>query len=530
MSRQVFLLFVLLLAFVLPLASLKANTISYTVTLLRSPFPMLKVAVKCPAQKGSNYSRFYLSSGWSTVDELENEVHALRAFSHDGQELVVWRGARAGEKLEKDSWTVGKTKKESEEISLNYYLVPTRPAITWQTRKRIVVGSTFAHFTGGVALLRPKHFAETMSHKVSFKWQGFQEAGWKVASTFSNKQEGFTVKRTLDEFAMATFMAGTLRVTEKTFRQGKVCCVLPGTRWNFGVEDFASSALSIVKTTKHFMKEKAKSSLFIGVIPIATKSPIPQGMAGLGLTESMLIFLQPDESLLWHPANDQRVMQVVAHEYLHQWFGGTIKPQRPTGYLIWFLEGFTDYYSLRMLLKASVIDKEGYVAAFNVLMEEYSKSPVRELSNHNIVLNYNRRFDVKRLPYLRGALLAAILDCKIRELTNGQKRLDHMIYEMLQVSRKDTSMKWSTEDIFAAVRKFTNKEFEKQFRRYVVHGDLLPLPPRALEPGMSFEVDRKYSPELARLLRIKTARHGGHRRGKDKKHRPEAFIPRLFLK
>ena len=506
------------------------NSLSYEVTLLRSPFPMLRVDMRCISESGKEYSKFYLKSGWSSVTGLENEVHGLQAFDTKGKKIIIRSGGRAGEKLEKDTWAIGKTNAAGEEIKLSYYLVPTRPGVSWKTRKRLVVTSTFAHFTGSVAFLRPKHYERKKNCTLNFKWIGFKEAGWKVASSFSQDQTGFSIERSLDEFCMTSFMAGSLSIVKKSSKDLDISCAIAGTRWNFNENDLAKSAFQIVKTTRAFFKDEGKKNLFIGVIPIASTDPIPKGMAGLGLTDSILLFLNPDESLQWQPDKGKNVLHVIAHEYLHQWLGGTMKPRRPTGYLIWFLEGFSDYYAQRILLSAKEIDEEGFIQAYNVTIEDYLTSAVRELSNHNIVLNYNRRADVRRLPYLRGSLLATLLDNEIREQSNGGKRLDDMIFDMLRFSQRDGNLKWSNEDIFAAIEKFTSKEFVKQMRRYIINGDLIPLPPSQLEPGMNFDVHREYSAELARTLRIKTAKQGGHNRGKDVKRKPGAFIPKLYLR
>ncbi len=516
-------------SFFLFLPPLFSANITYTISNVTKPFPMVKIEMNCPACEIGDYSEFVLKSNFSALRDLEKEVHGLEAFGKNGRKLLVLRGGHRGARTKKDSWSIGKTQK-GERLLVSYYLVPTRPNISWPTRKRLVLTKSLLHFLGNSVLLRPIHLDGSCLHSITVKWQGFKESGWQVASSFSSAQDKFTVKRKLDDFLLSSFMAGPLRIVEESVDGHTVCCAIPGTRWKFKDEDLLYCALNILQSARTFFKEKDRQRLFIGLIPIPTKKPMPSGSAGLGLTSSILLYLNPGESLQWLPAKGKELKHVIAHEIMHKWFGGTIKAQSPTGYVIWFLEGFADFYARRLLRNCGEITDKQFIAAINQVMDEYLHSPVRELNNHNLLRNYNRRSDVRRLPYLRGALIAAHLDDEIRSFWKGKKTLDTFMFHLLATSRKHLQRRFSNEDLFKTIGEFTNKEVVKRMRRYIVNGDLLPLPPKNMEGELKYEIEHVYSPPLARLLRIKTAEEGGHGKGKDPRKRLEAFVPLLHLR
>ena len=128
-------------------------------------------------------------------------------------------------------------------------------------------------------------------------------------------------------------------------------------------------------------------------------------------------------------------LTLVAHEYFHAWLVKRIRPSVFEPYdltreaytsELWLYEGFTSYYESRLCLDAGVIDETGWQNAFGerlsvtLSQEGFDQMSLAESSLSTWVKLYRRTADSpysQTSYYGKGALLAFILDRKIRRLT-----------------------------------------------------------------------------------------------------------------
>jgi len=93
----------------------------------------------------------------------------------------------------------------------------------------------------------------------------------------------------------------------------------------------------------------------------------------------------------------------------------------------WFSEGFTDFYTGRMLVRAGLWTPQQFAEDLNEMLAAYAQSPVREAPNTRILADFWNDRDVQRLPYQRGRLLATLWDARLRALGHS---LDEAMLEM----------------------------------------------------------------------------------------------------
>jgi predicted metalloprotease with PDZ domain len=141
----------------------------------------------------------------------------------------------------------------------------------------------------------------------------------------------------------------------------------------------------------------------------------------------------------------QRFLALCSHEYFHSWNVKRIKPKAFEDYrlseevhteLLWFFEGVTSYYDELVLVRAGVITLEQYLdmLAKNITrymrgwgrtkqtvtessFDAWSKFYKQDENAVNAVVSY----------YVKGGLIAMLLDFKIQELTNNSKNLDDLM-------------------------------------------------------------------------------------------------------
>lgn len=143
------------------------------------------------------------------------------------------------------------------------------------------------------------------------------------------------------------------------------------------------------------------------------------------------------------PRAYQDWLGLVAHEYFHNW---NIKRLRPIELgpvfdyenevhtkALWIAEGFTDYYAGVILKRAGLLTREEYLDELSNQIEAVQNTPGRlvtavsmasydtwikqyrpDENTANTTVNY----------YPKGAVIAFLLDARIRRATNGAKSLD----------------------------------------------------------------------------------------------------------
>jgi predicted metalloprotease with PDZ domain len=162
---------------------------------------------------------------------------------------------------------------------------------------------------------------------------------------------------------------------------------------------------------------------------------------------------------------------LLAHELFHNWnarrLGRIPEPQEA---MYWFSEGFTDYYSFRLLWRGGLMTLEDYVAKYNEAVRRYYTSPLRNAPNERLAREFFSNAELAQLAYWRGRLLAANWDALIRTNSGGKHSLDDV---MLEFYRAGTSAELTAETIAAAVQRYAKADVLPEVKRIIDSGELL---------------------------------------------------------
>jgi predicted metalloprotease with PDZ domain len=146
-------------------------------------------------------------------------------------------------------------------------------------------------------------------------------------------------------------------------------------------------------------------------------------------------------------------LDLVAHEYFHAWNVKRLRPvelgpfdyenENPTRSL-WIAEGFTDYYSGLTVRRAGLTTQAEYLGtdtppspgSMSSMIAGLQSAPGRlvqsaEQSSEDAWIKYYRPDDNSNNTsvsyYTKGAIVAWLLDARIRRATNGAKSLDDLM-------------------------------------------------------------------------------------------------------
>jgi len=240
----------------------------------------------------------------------------------------------------------------------------------------------------------------------------------------------------------------------------------------FSHDAFFDLSLAVIAAEREFWG--VTSGAFLITLAPQKKVEGSLTLGGTGRTDAFTLTMSEDAPVT-------HLRHLLAHEYFHTWnareLGGQAEgPDEATGK--WFSEGFTEFYTWRLLLRAGLYSLEDFVAAWNEALVEYATSPARDLSNARIVADYWNDRAVNRLPYRRGPLLAALWEQQLRRATAGARDLDDVLHAMrAKVQAASEKLAPDAARVFPPVyRDLGGPDLAADLERFVVQGTAISLP------------------------------------------------------
>jgi predicted metalloprotease with PDZ domain len=349
-------------------------------------------------------------------------------------------------------------------------------------------GTALYHAIGHLAFLVPRIDDETPL-RIAVRWKGFQEAGWTVAASLGNEPRGFEGTMKLQDVLHAVYLAGPdLRVLVRDVHGKPVSIAIAGTSWTFTDADFAEAVRSIVDTERTFFADDDFPTYLVSVIPVGKANPQSRSLGGTGLTRSFACFLQPDTKLGLNAGEEFGVPHLLAHEMFHHWNGGLTSMEEPEQLVYWFSEGFTEFYARRILHRSGIGGTPEAARSLNQALKEYYLSPVRDEPGERIRQDFWKDQDVGKLPYLRGDLVAVLLDREIRRKSNDARSLDDFMREVVDAGRRGEKL--GNDSLLRRIEAWTSPEFAGKIRSIVIDGATLALDASTFDPCLELATER----------------------------------------
>jgi predicted metalloprotease with PDZ domain len=339
-------------------------------------------------------------------------------------------------------------------------------------QSRPVVRPTWFYSVGEALFALPR---DQEKAPATFEWTGAPR-GFGFASDLQHLAgarrpalRAGTVQDVLESIAIGGW---DLKLAER--REGKATLrVATVGKYGFDPADFAELAFKVLETERSFWREDAQPFLVTMTPTVAGPGRISYGGSGFG-----------DSFALWVDDNTKLadLRWLLAHEYFHTWnpaaLGGIADgSQEPATY--WFSEGFTDYYAWKLMLASGQFAPAEFAARWNETLRAYAASPVRSAPNSLIVSDFWKSQAVEKLPYQRGALLAAILD---REAKLRGSSLDAVMHEMRR--RASPAGKGQPADVLfpTVYREVIGFDPAPLIARHMIAGEPLALPADTFGP------------------------------------------------
>jgi predicted metalloprotease with PDZ domain len=212
-------------------------------------------------------------------------------------------------------------------------------------------------------------------------------------------------------------------------------------------------------------------------------------------------------------ASYERYLSLTAHEFFHVWNVKRIRaaPLGPFDYRsenytrqLWAMEGVTDYYTDLLLLRAGLIGPDRYLERLAEHITALQSQPGRALQSLEQssfdawIKHYRPDENTRNIAisyYLKGGLVALLLDLEIRHRTNSARSLDDVLRYLFE--RFPASGPGIPEEggYRAAVEAVAGSSLAEFFTRYVAGTDELDYDRALGYAGLRLEWSHEQAPE-----------------------------------
>jgi len=205
----------------------------------------------------------------------------------------------------------------------------------------------------------------------------------------------------------------------------------------------------------------------------------------------------------------ERFLTLTSHEFFHVW---NVKRLRAAGLgpfdytqeayttLLWAMEGITEYYTDLLLLRAGLLTQERYLERLADDIVTLQTTPGRQVQSLECA-SFDAWIKLYRPDensintsvsyYLKGAIVAALLDLEIRRRTAGERSLDDVMRHLYRTYPIDRPGVADRHGYIQAIKDVTDQDLTDFFDRYIAGTDELPYDDVLGAAGLALRWDWK---------------------------------------
>ncbi len=345
------------------------------------------------------------------------------------------------------------------------------------TQQMAIINRQYFHFLGESFFIIPA-WDKNIELNFRIAWNHLP-SNWSIANSFGVNEKYQDMRLALWKFRHAVFLGGDFKIRTRFIASDPVYIAIRG-KWKFSEDQLSDLTRDILIEERNFWNDHNFPYFLVAVIPISGSDD----QSGIVRLNSYSLFLSNDRTI------DIRLKRLLAHDIFHAWIGDKIQFAEPEQLVLWFKEGFTDYYTDLLLLRAKLISLEEYVDNYNIVLESYFTSPRREEKNERLIDEFGTEKDLTRLPYQRGQIFACNLNYVILKNSSWKKSLDDFMRDLMSRCRNE-SLVISNGSLSALIRFYAGDQILSDMMRTLNSGAVLKTIPEALGPCFKMQIDSR---------------------------------------
>ncbi len=351
-------------------------------------------------------------------------------------------------------------------LTLRYRIVSAYaadPSVEDSEQARPVVRPGWFYSVGEVLYARPVGRDQAPA---DFRFEG--PKGFGFASDTEHRIGLLGQKRTVADILESIAIGGRDLVVTRTMVNGAPVRVAHVGSFGFDVAAFDTLAEKVVAIERDFWRDPRPGPFLITAIPLVGR-PGTLSYGGTGRSDAFATWLDHDAPL-------PGLAWLLAHEYFHSWNSrqlGRMNDDKTEPEAYWVSEGFTDFYARRLMLRSGLWTPEQFVESWNDVLRAYAASPFRAAPNADAAAKFWSDETAQKLPYQRGALLAALWDRQLLARRLGD--LDTVLRAQRDRLRGVKEMPLLTTAVVDQIGR-AGLDIRPDVDRYLTRGDFVLLP------------------------------------------------------
>jgi predicted metalloprotease with PDZ domain len=429
----------------------------------------LKVTLRWQTENRTG-STLCVAGDWGTVRDVAGLLGTLRFGGADAVR-------RSG-----NCWQL--QHERGAEIGVEYEVDVGRRDFDWDVAHHPITTAKFFHGMGSAFLMTPGVGGGLpATYDVVLRWR--LPDGWRAVCSWG-AAPSVGARLSAEDLLHSVYLAGEIEtLTVDVPGADELTVALPAA-FDFDTEQFAALASAIVAGQVAFMQEPDFPPFVVTAIPVGKELPGGQRLVGMGLYHSFALCISPGADLT------EGIEHLFAHELFHHWNGRRLQARQPERLVYWFVEGFTDYYALRILHESGRWDAATYARWINRHLREYDANPARRATNREIERSYWRQRDtVGEVAYQRGLLLGLRWHHLARE-RGIRSGIDKLMIALLERARRG-GFRIDNATLRSVGSAELGTWFGPEFDRYVEQAEIVEVPEDALAPALRGKVQAVYA-------------------------------------
>jgi predicted metalloprotease with PDZ domain len=415
--------------------------------------PRLEVTVRFKGD-ASGKTLLQLPDAWASQKELYKAITKLEAVSPG---LRIQKTHSASQRL--------LLHRAGAELVLRYILQQDwNQPFEYPMNYRAVLQKSWIQATGYSILAKPSWPKEDRV-QATLDWKGMPK-GWAIANSFHAMSRSYTGSCSVADLDNSLYIGGDFRLYRRQVRGNAVYTAIRGSGWSFTDTALVSKAVRIIDGERNFWKDHRERYFLLSVVPFEGTQGF--NINGSALCHSFFMGMSRDS---FAAANMQ---PLLAHEYMHRWIGGKLLLQGKEEEQYWFTEGFTEYYSFKIVERLGLITMPEFLSMLNKTLRDYYLLPVRHALQKAAGDSFWLARDYQRLPYVKGFAVALYFDALLQQQSGGQRSLDDILFSLS--SAQSDGKPFPAEELLGRLRREVPAT-DSLFRSWIVEGNLVPVLP-----------------------------------------------------
>ena len=359
------------------------------------------------------------------IREYARNIDSLEAETTSGKPLLM-------EKIRKNRWQI-------DTIGLKIFVVSYRVYCREASVRTNFVNNEYAVLNGAPTFLSVPELRDA-EHSVVLK----MPKNWKRSATALTPLPEISnayFAKTFDELIDSPIVAGNLNIYPFLVSDVQHFLVNVGEQGNWDGEQVAKDLAKVVKAHQEIWGTiPYKQYHFINVI----------GAGSGGLEHDNSCLMMTGRWSFRDKSRYKRWLALASHEFFHTWNVRRLRPKPLVNYdyenevyvkSLWVAEGVTSYYENIALCRADLISSRELVSGISQDIQSVKNAPGRKKqslkdSSYDTWIKFYRpdenASNTRISYYSKGAVVAFLLDAKIRSMTDGEKSLDDVMRIMFE--------------------------------------------------------------------------------------------------